>query len=315
MVLDVIRALGRRWYVVVIGLLLTGGLVFGAYKASPPEYNARALVLLLPPRADVGKGGNPFLLLSGLEQPAGILAAYFSSAPARSDVEAISPTAEYEVGIDDSTRGPVIAIDVTDESPVDTLRVLAYLLDEIPAELARLQQQVDTRGDAIVGSMSLTVDREAEPDLRGTVRLMIAALVVGVVGTGFAAVALDGFLQRRRQRAEGPPSEDEAMTREEADTSVPPQHLVSRPTVISTAAVRPEPDVQIPIEADLPPAEPTSDESPSRQGESSPQTTSDAGVAVPSDADSDDVTAGTSAEVDEEVDEETNVSRSSSWSW
>ena len=201
MVFDVLRALGRRWYVVVIGLLLTAGLVFGAYRASPPEYNARALVLLLPPRADVGKGGNPFLLLSGLEQPAGILAAYFSSANARSDVEAISPTAEYEVGIDDSTRGPVIAIDVTDESPADTLRVLSYLLDQIPGELARLQEEVDTRGDAVVGSMALAVDRKAEPDIRGTIRLMIAALVVGVVGTGFSAVALDGFLLRRRQRS------------------------------------------------------------------------------------------------------------------
>ena len=77
---------------------------------------------------------------------------------------------------------------------------MSYLLDQIPGELARLQEEVDTRGDAVVGSMALSVDRKAEPDIRGTIRLMIAALVVGVVGTGFSAVALDGFLLRRRQR-------------------------------------------------------------------------------------------------------------------
>ena len=116
MVLDVMRALGRRWYVVVVGLMLTAGLVFGAYNGEPPGVQRAGSGAPAAPRADVGKGGNPFLLLSGLEQPAGILAAYFSSAPASFRGRAISPTAEYEVGIDDSTRGPVIAIDVTDES-------------------------------------------------------------------------------------------------------------------------------------------------------------------------------------------------------
>lgn len=227
MVIEVLRALGRRWYVVAVGLLLTAALVFGAYKATPPEYNARALVLLLPPKADVGKGGNPFLLLSGLEQPAGILAAYFSSAPARAEVEALSPKAEYEVGIDDSTRGPVIAIDVTDQSPTSALTTLDFLLKRIPEELADLQQQVDTRGDAIVGSMTLSVDEKAEADIRGTVRLMIAALVAGLVATGFAAVAIDGFIQRR----------SEATPFAEADEGEGEGDLEDRPADLSEPGV------------------------------------------------------------------------------
>ena len=303
-VLDVIRALGRRWYVVLVGLLLTAGLVFGAYKASPPEYNARALVLLLPPRADVGKGGNPFLLLSGLEQPAGILAAYFSSAPARSDVEAISPTAEYEVGIDDSTRGPVIAIDVTDESPADTVKVLGYLLEQIPAELARLQQEVDTRGDAVVGSMSLTVDRSAEPDIRGTIRLMIAALVVGVVGTGFAAVALDGFLLRRKQRSE--PPDDEAVDSDSEDPVIgwddrPPAKISNTAPPVEEDDSAPEPDDDLgKADSDSPTSEPQGD-GPSKQppDEARPKARKE-GPPDSSDADADD---------------EASASSSSSWNW
>ena len=198
MVFDVLRALGRRWYVVLVGLLLTAGMVYGAYKASPPEYNARALVLLLPSQAEVGKRGNPFLQLTGLEQTAGILAAYLSSEPARAEVEGLSPSAEYEVGIDDSTRGPVIAVDVTDETAMDTLKTLDHLLKRIPEELARMQQETAVRKSAVIGSMQLTVDRQPKADIRGTVRLMIAALVVGVVVTGVTAFAIDGLAQRRK---------------------------------------------------------------------------------------------------------------------
>lgn len=201
MVLDVVRALGRRWYFVAVGLLLTSGLVLGAYLVSPPKFHASALVLMLPARSDVGKGGNPFLMLTGLEQPAGILAAYFSSAPARTEVERVSPKAEYEIGIDDSSRGPLLAVDVTDESAAGAMGTLNYLLQQMPAELTKLQQQVDARGSTVVSSMPLSVDVKAERDARGTVRAMIAALVAGLVGTGVVTYALDGMLARRRRAA------------------------------------------------------------------------------------------------------------------
>ena len=204
MVLDVMRALGRRWYVVLAGLLLTAGLVFGAYKASPPEYNARALVLVIPSKAGLGKGGNPLLQLTGLEQPASIVSAYFASAPALAEVAQLSPTAEFEVALDASTRGPVIAVDVTDKTAADTLKVLDYLLTRIPTELQRLQQEADARNGTFVGTMLLVADREAKLDIHGTLRITIAALVVGLVGTGISAFAIDGLMQRRRL-SEPPP--------------------------------------------------------------------------------------------------------------
>ncbi len=207
LVLDVIRALGRRWYVVLVGAIVTAGLTVGAYVTTPPEYNARALVLLLPSEVAVGEGGNPFLTLGGLEQPAGILVAYFSSAPAREDVKQQSPTAQYVVGIDDSTRGPVIAIDVTDTSAEKTLDTLTFIADRIPVELAALQEQVDTPADAVITSIPLTVDEKAERGMGATIRMMIAALVVGITATCITAFALDGLLRRRQLRRSGELSE------------------------------------------------------------------------------------------------------------
>ncbi|MGB3375154.1 MAG: hypothetical protein WBA87_08455 [Microbacterium sp.] len=203
LVVDVFRALGRRWYVTVVGVLLTAGLTVGAFAVTPPEYNARALIMLLPSQSAVGEGGNPFLTLGGLEQPAGILVAYFSSAPARAQVEAQSPTAEYTVAIDDSTRGPVIAIDVTDTTQKSALDILSFIADSIPSELERLQDEVDAPAKAVITSMPLTVDNKAEMSSANMIRMMIAALVVGLVTTLIVAFAVDGLILRRRLRREG----------------------------------------------------------------------------------------------------------------
>jgi hypothetical protein len=200
MVMDVIRALGRRWYVLVAGLILTAGLAYGAYAITPPQYAARGLVLLLPSDSSVGKGGNPFLALGGLDQPAGIVVAYFTSSTAQDAIAKEAPNAEFEVAIDDSTRGPVIAVSVTDKTPDETIRALQYITDQIPIELERLQQQVDAPADAIITSMPLVIDERAKKDNGATIRMVIAAAVVGVVITGVVAFALDGLLMRRLAR-------------------------------------------------------------------------------------------------------------------
>lgn len=200
MVRDVIRALGRRWYVLLVGLLLTAGLAYGAYSTTPPEYTARGLVLVLPSEDSIKAGGNPFLNLSGLEQPASIVVAYFASSTAKEEIANRAPHAEFEVALDSSTRGPVIAVDVTDKSSEETLSTLTYLMDQIPVQLQRLQQEVDAPAGAMVTSMQLVVDDSAEADRAGTIRTVIAAIVVGLAATGVAASMLDGLLLSRRAR-------------------------------------------------------------------------------------------------------------------
>ena len=226
MVLDVVKALGRRWYVVVLGLFLSLGLAAGAYNLTPPEYNARALVLLLPGANAVGVGGNPFLALSGLEQPASIVVAYFSSESARAEIERRSPTAEYEVVLDESTRGPVIAVDVTDQSPGAALSTLDFLLTRIPEELARLQGEVDAPAPSVITSMPIAVDDEATRDSSDTIRNVIAAGVVGIVFTGFVAFAIDGLLLRRRMRRNSsePAPSDVDIPNESAEPPPPKGH-------------------------------------------------------------------------------------------
>ncbi|MDL5352374.1 hypothetical protein [Microbacterium sp. zg-YB36] len=261
MILDVFRAMGRRWYVVVGGLVLTAGLTWAASEISPPEYNARGLVLLLPGENAVLDGGNPFLALSGLEQPAGIVVAYFASSAAQMEVAAVSESAQFEVFLDDSTRGPVIAVDVTDVSAEATLQTLEFLTDRVPKELERLQEQVGAPADSMITSMPLAIDDRAEADTAGTTRLIIAALAVGAVATVAGALSLDGLLLRRKARRtgisglasaeDGPPSsatdEDTALahpttpyprTRAATSASSEPHQSPPKPVSARTGRVR-----------------------------------------------------------------------------
>lgn len=195
---EIVRALGRRWYVVLLGLLLTGWLGYGAVVLTPPVYTARGLLLLLPSDQAVGDGGNPFLVLGGLDLPARILVAYYESDVAKDQVAEVAPDAEYVVAIEESTRGPVIAVDVKEKTPEGAIAALEYIADSIPRELGRLQQEVDAPPEAVVSSMQLTMDVEATTDNGGTVRALIAAVGAGLVATGLLALGVDGLALRRR---------------------------------------------------------------------------------------------------------------------
>jgi len=65
------RVLLKRWYITLIGLIITGGFVAAAITKVPPEYSARATVLLIPPQT--GKEVNPYLSLGGLQEVSDVL--------------------------------------------------------------------------------------------------------------------------------------------------------------------------------------------------------------------------------------------------
>jgi hypothetical protein len=199
--LDVIRALGRQWAVTLAGLLMTGALIWGVTVVAPPVYTARALVLLVPSEQAVGEGGNPFLALGGLDLPARVVVAYYESDVAGTRFASASPEGEFVVTIEESTRGPVIAVDVTDATPQDTLATLDRITESIPVELRRLQEEVDAPPESVVSTLLLAKDERAQTDAGGTVRLLIAVGGGGLVATGVLAVAIDGLVRARRTRS------------------------------------------------------------------------------------------------------------------
>lgn len=187
----------RRWYVLVLGLIGSIALGYGASLASPPQYTARALVLLLPSKATVGDDGNPFLELGGLDLPARVLVSSLSSSSVRDQVAEEFPEVDYAVAIEESTRGPVIAIDVVSTSESTTLAALPSLILMATSTLDRLQDEVNATASSSVRSMLLAEDQSATVERGGTIRLAIAGAVLGLVASVLAAGALDGRIRQR----------------------------------------------------------------------------------------------------------------------
>lgn len=194
----VIGALKRRWYIVVVGLIVTGGIAWAVPQISPPEYTARGLVLLLPPVSQ-DTGTNPFLALGGLEIPARVVVAAYSSNALKEQIATQDPKADVAVSMEESTRGPVIAVDVKAASADGAISMLTYTAQSIPDTLARLQNEVQVPDASRVKSMPLTMDVEAEENKSGTIRLLIVGIGGGLALTVLAVYAFDAALPKRRR--------------------------------------------------------------------------------------------------------------------
>lgn len=208
---DFLGALRRRWYLLLVGLLVTGALGYGALTTNPPTYAARGLVLLLPSKLTLKTSPNPLLDLDGLELPGRVLVAYYASADAQAQIAKAAPSAQVAVSIDDSTGGPVIAVDVNGATADGTLKALNYVVDSIPPNLARIQAQVGAPADSAVRSTPLVIDRHAQTKHTAQIRTTLAAMVAGVVITAVVVFGVDGiaFRRKRRKLEALPATEDE----------------------------------------------------------------------------------------------------------
>ena len=195
---EFVGAIRRRWYLAVVGILLTGVLGWSASAFVAPSYTARGLVLMLPSKNAVGPGGNPFLGLGGLDLPARVVVAYYTSAPAQEAIAEVTPGAAVTVSMEESTRGPVIAIDVSADSEANAIEALNFVADSIPETLGRLQDEVNAKGNARLRSRPLALDETAAIDGSGPLRARIMAVVLGIAMTAVLIYAIDGIALRRR---------------------------------------------------------------------------------------------------------------------
>jgi hypothetical protein len=228
---EVVRALLRRWYLVVLGVLAAGALGYLTLQAVPPSYEARASVLLLPPGYDANDGSNPFLALGGLELPASVLTEYLDGDAARAVIAQEAPDATYTVEVDASTRGPVLTILVEDPTAAGALHSLDTVLASVPQALDDLQNQLNVPAGASIGSMPLAVDAEATVVTKATMRAFVAAVGVCLLATVFGTVGVDVALRRwgarraRRARHSTPTAADAA----DESTGRPAAPPASRP--------------------------------------------------------------------------------------
>lgn len=221
--LELVGGLRRRWWIALIGLLVTATLTYTAFTIVPPVQEARASLMVLPTAKASSEAGNPYLVLGSLEPAADMLAAAMNSGSVHEKLAPAEGSATFEVVRDTSSSGPMLLIDVKDTNPQRALALLDAVIRTMPDVLAQLQAQVAVRPSSNLLTLTeVTRDTEPEPSIKNQLRATLAAAAGGLALTLFGTNALDGLLRRRstRRRESGVDVDDET-----APAGEPPSRL------------------------------------------------------------------------------------------
>ena len=194
---EIAGALRRRWWAVVIGLLGTAAITSVAFTLVPPEQQAHASLVILPPTRSVGETGNPYLALGGLQPAADMLAAAMNSGSVHESLAPSHGSATFEVAQDTNSSGPMLLVTVNDDDPEMALALLDSVIKTMPHVLAQLQEQVHVRTSNRLTLTEVARDTQAEPSAKKLLRATLVAAVGGLALTVFGTNMLDGLLIRR----------------------------------------------------------------------------------------------------------------------
>ncbi|MEX1079880.1 MAG: hypothetical protein WED09_12330 [Homoserinimonas sp.] len=207
---DLLAGLRRRWYLVIVGLLLSAGLAWYVFTLVPVSYSARLSVLLLPPQSVTGEGENPFLNLSGMAPAMDVLTRRVDADVVRSQLEDQYPEAEYVVFADSSTSGPMVVAETTAPTATVTLQVLDAVKGELVSSLDSMQADLGVPAPARITLTDVSVDTKATLDTSNRTQFVLAAGAAGLGITILLTGIIDGLIMSRRASRSGAPGIDPA---------------------------------------------------------------------------------------------------------
>ena len=197
---DTLKALGRRWYLVILGVAVTAGACFFIYEQIPVKYEAQGSLVLMPPSATVGDEGNPYLFLGGMGQALDVLTRHVNAAEVAEPVLEDHPDTSYTVEPDRATSGPIIQVSAVGLTPDATMSVLHAALQTVPVSLDAMQDEVSIEDRLRIGLMTVVIDTEATKDDKQRLQLLIFAAAGGLVGTVLVTGMIDGLVVAARKR-------------------------------------------------------------------------------------------------------------------
>lgn len=206
---DLPRIMVQRWYLTLIGLLITVTLCGLAALAVPVKYQAKAQILVLPPHTSVGTGGNPYLALGGLQAASDVLARAMSDGKTFQLLRSEGITGTYTVARDLTTSGPILLVAAADSTPEGALSTLNGILAQAAPRLAALQDDLNVPQSTRLTSDVFTQDTAASTQRKSQIRAVLVGFAGGLFVTIMLVSAADSVLiRRRRRRAAATPDPD-----------------------------------------------------------------------------------------------------------
>ena len=207
-----LRVLRHRWYVVVLGLVLTLALGFGATKAVKPTYKATSVLLLLPPSG--GKGDNPYLNLGAISGVTDVLNRALSGPDIDAQMRAQGLDGSFEITPDTSSSGPLVDVTGTAKTQAEAISITLFAAELIPGTLKQLQQQAGVLDNAVlITSTVINKAQKASAVRSSQTRAVIAAVALGILLTILLAALVERLTTQRRETDEV----DEADEADDAD--------------------------------------------------------------------------------------------------
>ena len=200
-----LRLLMRRWWIALLGFVLSVGAAAGAYTATPPTYEAGAqTIVLLPPTANPAEDAtSPFLYLpGGLLVLAQIVSVIPNSPDFREAMARDGYETTYTVQLQAGT--PVATFVVEGATPESTLSTRDELVRRFQLELRRIQTDENVPERQLARARILEASSNAAPQSGDRLRAAALAGVVGAVLTLIVVVLVDKRRNRRNPRPEGP---------------------------------------------------------------------------------------------------------------
>ncbi|WP_166389565.1 hypothetical protein [Nocardioides ochotonae] len=226
-VVNLLRALARRWVVVLIGLALTAVGCFGVLQTVGTQYQASSqVVLLLPPEASgPATPSNPFLnLQAGQVTLASMLAGNVSTPDVARTLAGAGHDAEYDVAVLPGA-GPIMQITTTSTDPAAAISTRDAVMKEIDTQLAQLQKRAEVPPRQLISGDRVAVSSGAEALGGSRIRALGAAAAVGLLATLLLALGVDRLLGSRggpalggargARRGDGARDDDPAVDGEE----------------------------------------------------------------------------------------------------
>ena len=200
----VVRVLVRRWYIVVLGALVTAAVALWIAMSIAPTYEAKGSAILVGAQSSNVPGNardNPFTRLDSSTVVLTAVATQIMDDPRiRESLADGGASAGYEVG-QASDGTPVFIVVATHADEQTALRTVDAVLKRIDDELDRRQAEAGAPEESRIHSILLTQPDAAQELLGGRLRAFLAVALLGAAATVSTAFLVDGFARGRSRHS------------------------------------------------------------------------------------------------------------------
>lgn len=195
---EICRVMGRRWYVLLPGLLLTAILVAGAYTQLAVTYTSQSTVALLNSvKATKAFDGNPFLSTqTSLTGMADMLARNLNSDDSVAALRARGASGTPAAKIADNAQGPLLWLTVSGTDRAAVLRSDQVLTEYAAKRLGDLQTAQSVASPARIRMVTIVPPQEPVAQLKTRYEYLSLAGIAGVVLTLIATFYVEARFRR-----------------------------------------------------------------------------------------------------------------------